>query len=86
MTRAESRKPTADAVEILHRRSTPEQRAAAEADYEARLLPPWPAAERGSVDAVIDPSDTRREVAAAFEMLKTKQEKQVQRKHDNMPC
>jgi acetyl-CoA carboxylase carboxyltransferase component len=74
------------AVEILHRRSTPEERAAAEADYEARLLAPWPAAERGSVDAVIDPADTRKEVAAAFEMLKTKQEKQVKRKHDNMPC
>jgi acetyl-CoA carboxylase carboxyltransferase component len=74
------------AVEILHRRSTPEQRAEAEADYEARLLAPWPAAERGSVDAVIDPADTRREVAAAFELLRTKSEKPVRRKHDNMPC
>ncbi|MGI8662583.1 MAG: acyl-CoA carboxylase subunit beta [Acidimicrobiales bacterium] len=74
------------AVEILHRRATPEVRAAAEADYEARLLAPWPAAERGSVDAVIDPGDTRREVAAAFELLRTKRERPVRRKHDNMPC
>ena len=42
-------------------------------------------ADRGAVDAVIDPADTRREVAAAFEMLATKQERLVARKHDNTP-
>ena len=47
------------AVEILQRRATPEERAAAEADYEARLLNPYRAAERGLLDAVIDPADTR---------------------------
>ena len=73
------------AVEILHRRATPERRAELEAEYEARFLNPYVAAERGSVDAVIDPADTRREVAAAFEMLATKQERLVARKHDNTP-
>jgi propionyl-CoA carboxylase beta chain len=43
------------------------------------------AAERGAVDAVIDPSDTRRVVAAAFEMLSSKRERLVPRKHDNTP-
>ena len=62
------------AVEILHRReSTRATRLELEADYEERFLNPYVAADRGFVDAVIDPADTRREVAAAFEMLATKQ-------------
>jgi acetyl-CoA carboxylase carboxyltransferase component len=73
------------AVEILHRRATPEQRAAAEADYELRLLNPYSAAERGSVDRVIDPAATRAEVAGALAMLSTKQERTVRRNHDNSP-
>ncbi len=40
-----------------------------EADYEERLLNPYLAAERGLLDAVIDPADTRREIAAALEVL-----------------
>ena len=35
------------AVEILHRRATAEERAEIELDYEARLLNPYVAAERG---------------------------------------
>ncbi len=73
------------AVEVLHRRETAERRLELEADYEARFLNPYVAADRGYVDAVIDPADTRREVAAAFEMLATKQERLVARKHDNSP-
>ena len=74
------------AVEILGRRNTPEERAELELDYEERLLNPYVAAERGSVDRVIDPADTRREVANAFEVLRSKQEHLVPRRHDNMPC
>jgi acetyl-CoA carboxylase carboxyltransferase component len=73
------------AAEILHRRATPEERAAAEADYEERLLNPWRAAERGLIDAVIDPVDTRREVAAAFQVLRSKREQLRPRAHDNTP-
>jgi acetyl-CoA carboxylase carboxyltransferase component len=73
------------AVEILHRRNTPEERAELERAYEDRLLNPYIAAERGSVDAVIDPADTRREVAAAFEMLLDKRERLPHRRHDNGP-
>ncbi|MEY2456360.1 MAG: hypothetical protein QOK06_1454 [Acidimicrobiaceae bacterium] len=74
------------AVEILHRRSTPDERTELELDYEERLLNPYVAAERGSVDRIIDPADTRREVAAAFELLRSKQERLVPRRHDNRPC
>ncbi len=73
------------AVEILHRRETPERRAELEKEYDRRFLNPYVAAERGSVDAVIDPADTRREVAAALGMLATKREHLVSRKHDNTP-
>lgn len=73
------------AVEVLHRREAPERRAQLELEYEERFLNPYVAADRGSVDAVIDPADTRREVAAAFEMLSTKRERLVRRKHDNTP-
>ena len=73
------------AAEILMRRATPEERAAAEADYEERLLNPYLAAERGLLDAVIEPADTRREIAAALEVLSTKRENLGQRQHDNTP-
>ncbi len=73
------------AVEILYRRSTPEERLALEAAYEARLLNPYIAAERGFIDAVIDPADTRRELAAALEVLDGKRERLQPRAHDNTP-
>ncbi len=73
------------AVEILHRRDDEETRAAKEAEYSATLLTPWVAAERGYVDAVIDPADTRAEVAAAFALLRSKRERLPRRAHDNLP-
>jgi acetyl-CoA carboxylase carboxyltransferase component len=73
------------AAAILQRRATDEERAAFEADYSARLLNPYVAAERGYVDAVIDPADTRREICAALHMLRDKHERLASRKHDNTP-
>ncbi|MEQ8840265.1 MAG: carboxyl transferase domain-containing protein [Acidimicrobiales bacterium] len=73
------------AVEILHRRNTPEERAELEANYEERLLNPYIAAERGTIDAVIDPEATRSQVAAAFDMLAGKRERLPRRRHDNTP-
>lgn len=73
------------AVEILHRGASPEEKQAAERDYEDRLLNPYIAAERGLVDMVIDPADTRRELASALELLASKTERLPQRLHDNTP-
>ena len=73
------------AAGILHRREGPEVRAAKEAEYAVTLLNPWRAAERGYVDAVIDPADTRHAVASAFAMLQTKREHLPVRAHDNLP-
>ena len=73
------------AVEILHRGITPEERGELERAYEARLLNPYIAAERGFIDAVIDPADTRRELAAALDVLEDKRERIQPRGHDNTP-
>lgn len=73
------------AVEILHRKADAAKRAELEADYEQRLLNPYLAAERGSVDLIIDPERTRREVADALDLLATKRERLPQRRHDNTP-
>lgn len=73
------------AVEILHRNASPDERAALVDAYEERLLNPFIAAQRGSVDAVISPADTRREVAAALAVLASKREVLPNRRHDNTP-
>jgi acetyl-CoA carboxylase carboxyltransferase component len=73
------------AAAILQRRATPEERAEFEADYTERLLNPYIAAERGLVDAVIDPGDTRAEIAAALDALEDKRETLAGRKHGNSP-
>ena len=73
------------AVEILHRNADESERAALEEDYAERLLNPYRAAERGSVDVVIDPADTRREIAGALGMLASKREDTPQNRHANTP-
>jgi propionyl-CoA carboxylase beta chain len=54
-------------------------------EYTERFANPYVAAERGYVDDVIDPSDTRAVLCRALAMLRTKQEKLPQRKHGNVP-
>ncbi len=73
------------AAAILQRRSTPEERAAFETDYAERLLNPYVAAERGLLDAVIEPSETRRVIGTALQLLGDKRERLVARGHDNTP-
>jgi propionyl-CoA carboxylase beta chain len=51
------------------------------AAYAERFLTPWQAAERGFVDAVIDPGDTRAVVAEALRTLETARERLPGRKH-----
>jgi len=79
------------AVEILYRRelqsaADPEKRRAELVDdYTERFANPYVAAERGFVDDVIDPADTRRKVIAGLEMLRSKREELPHRKHGNIP-
>ncbi|MGP4004126.1 acyl-CoA carboxylase subunit beta [Streptomyces sp. 8N706] len=82
------------AVNILHRRTiaaaeTPEQaeevRARLIAEYEDTLLNPYVAAERGYVDAVIMPSETRRHIVRGLRTLRNKRESLPPKKHGNIP-
>ena len=73
------------AAAILQRRATPDERAAFEADYTERLLNPYVAAERGFVDAVVEPAETRTVIGRALEMLRDKREQIQPRGHDNTP-
>jgi acetyl-CoA carboxylase carboxyltransferase component len=54
-------------------------------EYDDRFLNPYQAAERGYVDDVIDPRDTRKVLARALRMLRTKREQLPARKHGNGP-
>ncbi|MCC5952087.1 MAG: methylmalonyl-CoA carboxyltransferase [Acidimicrobiia bacterium] len=72
------------AAQILHRGADAERLGRVEAEYEARHLTPWLACERGLVDAVITPDDSRSAVAAALAMLATKRERLAHRPHNNM--
>lgn len=69
------------AVQILHRRSAPEDRARLQDEYAEAFLTPYQAAERGYVDAVIDPAATREVVSDALEVLSTRRESLPGRKH-----
>ncbi|MGW7005450.1 acyl-CoA carboxylase subunit beta [Streptomyces sp. NPDC054933] len=79
------------AVNILHRRSLAEA-ADPEAlrqdlitEYEDALLNPYIAAERGYVDAVIPPSETRTHIVKALRTLRNKRESLPPKKHGNIP-
>jgi propionyl-CoA carboxylase beta chain len=54
-------------------------------EYEDTLANPYIAAERGYVDAVIQPSQTRAQVTRALRMLRTKRETLPPKKHGNIP-
>ena len=75
------------AAEILYRSELgdPEAIARRTREYEERFANPFVAAERGFVDEVIMPHSSRRRVARAFAMLRSKKQEQPWRKHDNIP-
>ena len=53
--------------------------------YEDTLVNPYIAAERGYVDAVIPPSQTRTEITKALRLLRTKRASLPPKKHGNIP-
>ena len=79
------------AVNILYRKELadtkdPEaKRADLIEDYEDALANPYIAAERGYIDAVITPHETRIEVVRALRLLATKRETLPPKKHGNIP-
>jgi acetyl-CoA carboxylase carboxyltransferase component len=79
------------AVEIVYRRELQQaadpvaRRAELIAEYTEKYANPYAAAERGYIDDVIDPAETRKKVVDGFRMLRTKREELPRRKHGNMP-
>jgi propionyl-CoA carboxylase beta chain len=79
------------AVSILYRREM--DRAADPAalkdektrEYREKFANPYAAAERGYIDEVIEPRDTRRKLIQALEVLHTKRDANPPRKHGNIP-
>jgi propionyl-CoA carboxylase beta chain len=54
-------------------------------EYEDAFANPYQAAERGYVDAVIQPHETRAEVVRSLRLLRTKRESLPPKKHGNIP-
>jgi len=79
------------AVNILYRRDLaaaedPEaRRAELMTEYEDTLCNPYVAAERGYIDAVVQPSHTRAEVTRSLRLLRTKRATLPPKKHGNIP-
>ncbi len=79
------------AVNIIYRRDinsspTPEERRKKLInDYKAHFANPFVAAERGYIDDVIVPHETRPKIITALETLQTKREPGPRRKHGNIP-
>ena len=79
------------AAEIIFKREITEAEDSAakwkekESEYAELFANPYSAAERGYVDEVILPSQTREKLLRAFDMLQHKAEKGPKKKHSNMP-
>lgn len=79
------------AVEIIFKKEIevsddPEKKIQEKVDeYREKFANPFIAAERGYVDDVIKPRETRQKLINAFQLLKTKVDKNPQKKHCNLP-
>ncbi len=80
------------AVGVLYRKelsaaeSTDQLRDRLAAEYKDQLMHPYYASERGLVDDVIDPADTRAAISRVLDMLSQKRPETVPRKHGNPPA
>jgi propionyl-CoA carboxylase beta chain len=79
------------AVDIVYKRDLDKAKDRAELrqqkieEFTNRFANPYVAAERGYIDAVIRPRDTRKKVIQALEMLQNKRDKNPPKKHGNIP-
>ncbi|MEW6195644.1 MAG: acyl-CoA carboxylase subunit beta [Bacteroidota bacterium] len=79
------------AVEIIFKKEISSSKKPAEkleqllSEYIEKFANPYIAAERGYIDEVIIPSETRQRLIAAFQLLKTKVDSNPKKKHSNIP-
>jgi propionyl-CoA carboxylase beta chain len=79
----------AGAVNIIYRRELacgdPDLRAQKAAEFNDRFASPFVAAERGFIDDVIEPRETRARLIRSLRMLETKVDAMPRKKHGNIP-
>ncbi len=75
----------AGAVNILYRKASDEEKTSAVSEYEEMFSNPYCAAEKGYVDNIILPKDTRNMLLQALDMTENKSESNPPKKHGNMP-
>lgn len=75
----------AGAVNILYRKLDSKEKEEIIKDYEDKFSNPYHAAERGLIDEVIMPRDTRYKLVQALEMSYNKNQSNPPKKHGNMP-
>lgn len=73
------------AVNILKRKATDEEKAAAIEEYKDYFSNPYRAAEQGLIDEIILPRQTRAKLIQALEMAQNKSLHNPPKKHGNMP-
>jgi acetyl-CoA carboxylase carboxyltransferase component len=79
------------AVRIIFRKELAEaedpqaRHAELSADYQERFANPYAAAERGYIDAVIEPQETRSALVKALRLARSKRQSLPSRKHGNIP-
>jgi len=79
------------AVNILYRRELEQSKDAGKfreektREYRLKFANPYVATERGYIDEVIEPKDTRRKLIRALEVLHTKRDSNPPKKHGNIP-
>lgn len=73
------------AVNILYRKASAEEKSAIIKEYEEKFSNPYRASERGLIDEIIMPRDTRHKLIQALEMASNKNQSNPPKKHGNMP-
>lgn len=73
------------AVNILYRDASPEEKSQYLDDYREKFASPYKAAERGYIDEIIYPKNTRYKLIEALEMTQNKRASNPPKKHGNIP-
>jgi propionyl-CoA carboxylase beta chain len=76
------------AVDIIYGRqmeNNPEFRQHKIEEYKNNILSPFVAAQRGYIDGIIEPQETRSKICKALNMLHSKKSTTHFKKHDNLP-
>ena len=75
----------AGAANIIFKKEEPEQKKKSTEEYVEKFATPYVAAERGMVDIIIEPKNSRPTIINALHMLETKREARPAKRHGNIP-